>query len=258
MLVMSLGDEIPEAQQLVMDLAAAAEQKDIPRPTMLKRLPIDFNPAIRIAVKQRLAYEDSSAVSNSIPLERPQGSLEARSFGNAVHAFLEILTKRLAEGTAVEALLREISGWSTRIAAVLRGDGLAPGVVGRLVARVKTALGNVLQDPDGLWLLAPLKQASSEIALTSWNGKFNHLRMDRIFFAGEEPLSLGTEHLWIIDYKTTSHGREDLDKFLAEERAKYTPQMSAYAEMMKDKAQPGKIRVGLYYVMLPKLIWWEI
>ncbi len=89
--------------------------------------------------------------------ERPEGSFEARAFGNAVHAFAEVLTKRLADGTSVDALLRDVAGWTPRIAAVLRGDGLAPAVVDRLVARVKTALGNMLKDAEGVWILRVIR-----------------------------------------------------------------------------------------------------
>jgi ATP-dependent exoDNAse (exonuclease V) beta subunit len=65
-----------------------------------------------------------------------------------------------------------------------------------------------------------------------------------------------TDYLWIIDYKTATHGRERVNEFLLEERAKYTDQMKVYARMMKDRVANGKLRVGLYYPMLPKLIWW--
>jgi ATP-dependent helicase/nuclease subunit A len=32
--------------------------------------------------------------------------------------------------------------------------------------------------------------------------------------------------------------------------------MAAYARMMHSEAEPGQLRVGLYYPMLPKLVWW--
>ena len=70
-------------------------------------------------------------------------------------------------------------------------------------------------------------------------------------------MEAGTDYLWIIDYKTATHGRERADEFLSEERTKYTDQMKVYARMMKDRVASGKLRVGLHYPMLPKLVWWE-
>jgi hypothetical protein len=48
-----------------------------------------------------------------------------------------------------------------------------------------------------------------------------------------------------------------MEEFLAEEQLKYGPQMEAYARMMQDRVETGKLRVGLYYPMLPRLVWWE-
>jgi hypothetical protein len=206
-------------------------------------------------VECRLSYGEAAIAPAHF--ERPEGSFEARAFGNAVHAFAEMLTKRLADRTSVNALLREVPEWTPRIAAVLRGDGLAPMVVDRLVARVKTALGNMLKDAEGLWVLGQHEGAMSEFALTSWNERRSSVRVDRLFLAGPRPLDAGSDSFWIIDYKTTTHGREGVEKFLAEERLKYAAQMEAYARMMQDHVETGRFRVGLYYPMLPRLVWWE-
>ena len=245
----------PAAQedQFVGELAAAGG--DEAQPAMLQRLPLGFAPEWRFAVEGKLSYGDAAIAPAHF--ERPEGSFEARAFGNAVHAFAEMLTKRLADGTDVDALMRDVAGWTPRIAAVLRGDGLAPAVVDRLVARVKAALGNMLKDAEGLWVLSPHEDAMSELALTSWDERRNSVRLDRVFLAGERPLDAGTDCFWIIDYKTATHGREGVDEFLAEERAKYGAQIKAYARMMRDRVEAGKLRVGLYYPMLPRLVWWE-
>ena len=47
-----------------------------------------------------------------------------------------------------------------------------------------------------------------------------------------------------------------MEEFLAEERAKYGAQMNAYARMMADRAPEGRLRVGLYYPVLSRLVWW--
>jgi hypothetical protein len=67
----------------------------------------------------------------------------------------------------------------------------------------------------------------------------------------------GKDYLWIVDHKTTAHGLEGVDKFLADERLKYEAQMETYAQMLRDRVAKGKLRVGLYYPMLPRLLWWE-
>ncbi|HEY2002703.1 MAG TPA: UvrD-helicase domain-containing protein [Acidobacteriaceae bacterium] len=245
----------PAAQedQFVGDLAAGAEEQG--EPAIVQRVPLGFEPGRRFAAEHRFSYGDAAIAPARF--ERPEGSFEARAFGNAVHAFAEMLTKRLGAGTGVDALLREVAGWTPRIAAVLRGDGLAPAVVDRLVARVKSALGNMLKDAEGLWVLAPHENAMSELALTSWGETRSSVRLDRVFLAGHEPLEAGNDCLWIIDYKTATHGREGVEEFLVEERVKYRAQMDAYARMMRDRVETGRLRVGLYYPMLPRLVWWE-
>ncbi len=260
-LVMSPAKESPaDREDLIVDLAAAGaeEQEEDARPALLQRLPIAFDPGARFAAQPRLPYGDEAAASGVEQFHRPEGSFEARAFGNAVHTFVEMLAKRFAYGATVDGVLHEILRWPPRVAAVLRGEGLPPPAIDRLTARVQAALGKILRDTEGLWLLGPHDQASSEFSLTSWGEKLASLRMDRVFLAGEKPLAAGNEFLWIIDYKTTSHGRENVDEFLAAERTKYFSQMEAYAAMMKDRATIGKMRVGLYYAMLPRLIWWEI
>jgi ATP-dependent helicase/nuclease subunit A len=242
------------ADDFVGDIAATIEQNKS-KPVILKRLPLGFRPEARFSTLRRLSYGD--AVRDPARFERPEGSFEARAFGNAAHAFVEILTKRFTSGSSAEALLREVAGWTPRIAAVLRGAGLAPSVVNRLAARVMSALNNVLKDAEGLWILGPHDGATSEFALTSWDDQRSSVRLDRMFLAGAKPLEPGSDYLWIIDYKTSTHGREGLDEFLSEERLKYESQMEAYARMMRDRVQPGRLRVGLYYPMLARLVWWE-
>jgi ATP-dependent helicase/nuclease subunit A len=242
-----------EDDEFVGELAAGADEQT--RPAMLQRLPLSFESVRRFAVERRLSYGDAAVAPAQF--ERPEGSFEARAFGNAVHAFAEILTKRLGDGTGVDALIGEVTGWNPRIAAVLRGDGLAPAAVDRLAARVKTALGNLLHDAEGLWVISPHKDAMSEFALTSWNERHSSVRLDRVFFAGPRPLDAGCDYLWIVDYKTATHGQEGVEEFLAQERAKYEAQMETYAQIMRDRVAPGMLRVGLYYPMLPRLVWWE-
>jgi ATP-dependent helicase/nuclease subunit A len=245
-----------EDDGFVGDIAASADEGV--RPAILQRLPIGFRPESRFSTEQKLSYgEDDAASSVSTHFDRPEGSFEARAFGNAVHAFLEMIAKRLAGGIKAEALLGEVIGWTPRIAAVLRLDGLHPAVIRQLTPRVKTAVTNMLQDDEGRWVLSQHKDASNEFALTAWDNARSSVRLDRVFLGGSRPMETGTDYLWIIDYKTATHGREGLEEFLEEERAKYADQMKVYAEMMRERVVSGKLRVGLHYPMLPKLVWWQ-
>ncbi len=160
--VPSLTNSPPSLDEFVGDLAATAQE----RPAMLERLPLSFSPGSRFAEAQQLSYGDAATNSGSSHFERPEGSFEARAFGNAVHGFLEIVTRQLAQTASVEQMLKQVAEWEPRIASVLRSDGLPAARVVRLAARVRTALENTLRDPEGLWVLGPHAEASSELALT--------------------------------------------------------------------------------------------
>jgi ATP-dependent helicase/nuclease subunit A len=252
MLRMPLAQD-EEQDEFVGDLAAVAGGQT--SSAIVERLPLSFRPEQRFAVPKRLSYGETALVPSTF--DRPEGSFQVRAFGNSVHAFVEVLAKRLGDGIGIDALRREVTGWTPRIAAALRADGLAPPLVDQLATRVQAGLGNVLTDPEGLWVLAPHKSASSELALISWDDRRSSVRMDRVFLGGQRPLEAGSDCLWIIDYKAATHGREGLNDFLTEERAKYEAQLEAYARMMRDRVSDGKLRVGLYYPMLARLIWWE-
>ncbi len=182
---------------------------------------------------------------------RPEGSFEARAFGNAMHTFLELLATRIATGRKPATLLQEIPTWTPRIGTILRAGGLAPTEIQRATANVLRSLIRTLEDPIGQWILAPHPEASSETSIVSAG---ETIRLDRTFLAGSEPQSTGETHLWIVDYKTGSHGAEGLEVFLTREREKYAPQLEAYAHHLAQRGLP--IRLGLYYPTLSKLLWW--
>jgi ATP-dependent exoDNAse (exonuclease V) beta subunit len=71
-------------------------------------------------------------------------------------------------------------------------------------------------------------------------------------------MAAGNDCLWIVDYKTAAYGRgAGLEAFLEEERLKYGPQLESYARAMAADAAGKEMRVGLYYPLLPKLLWWK-
>jgi len=115
-----------------------------------------------------------------------------------------------------------------------------------------------LQDPSGLWVLSAHRDAASEHALTSWDEVRSNVRLDRVFRAGPEPLAKGTEHRWIVDFKTTTYSGSDMEAFLLRERDKYASQLATYARIVRDSTDDFSVRLGLYYPLLPKLIWWTL
>lgn len=236
----------------------AAEANEARRSaTILSRLPLDFQQLKDSPAPLPLSR---GKLTNS-PLqtfERPEGSFEARAFGNAVHTFLEAVAHKLGAGMNPQSLIDELTSWSPRINAVLRSNGLAPQLAERYNQRVQTALLTALQDPSGLWILSAHPDAASEYALTSWEEARSNVRLDRVFLAGPEPFTNGTGYRWIVDFKTATYSGADIEAFFSREREKYAPQMATYARIVRDNADDFSVRVGLYYPMLPKLIWWTL
>jgi ATP-dependent helicase/nuclease subunit A len=245
--------ELSPATDAFIGSLAAVETEE--RPAMLERLPLNFLPASRFAEIQKLSYGETRIEASSPHFERPEGSFEARAFGNTVHQFLEVIAKRLVHGASPEELSKELAAWEPRISTVLRGNGLAVPRTKQLASRVRTALENSLRDAQGRWILAAHKEASTEFALTSWAETRSNVRLDRIFRAGATPLAEGDDYLWIVDYKTTAHGSDGIEAFLASEREKYQAQMQTYAQTVNSSG--SKIRLALYYPLLPQLIWWD-
>ena len=198
-------------------------------------------------------------------IERPRGSLAARAFGIVVHALLEDLSRLPGIGEAVVGapILEQVSQWRPRALALLRAKGLPRAEAEPQSAEVVRALLAVLCDPYGLWILGPRAAAQTEASWSAWapvegDGEIiRTLRGDRIFRAGATPGSLDDTHLWIIDYKTARHGDSGLEDFLAEEKAKYSHQLEAYAGVMrKVHGESTQLRLALYYPLLTRLVWW--
>ena len=239
-----------------LDIAATASNHPLSRPARLQRLPLGFDPATRLANPHPLSYGEHGEAP-SLHFERPDGSVADRAFGTAVHAFLEVLTEQFASSMSAASLLATLPSWTSRIVAILRSEGLPPAMIERLAQRVLHALASTLKDPIGIWLLSPHIGSGTEYALTAWTDQRSNIRIDRILRAGAEPRVSGSDHLWIVDYKTTTHGSEGLDAFLASQRETYAPQLEAYAAVLRKTEGEPTIRLALYYPLLSKLIWWK-
>jgi ATP-dependent helicase/nuclease subunit A len=247
-------------------LALAAAAADWPRP-MLQRLPTALDPEARFAEARahQLPYgdPDKAPAAGEPQFLRPEGSFAARSFGNVIHACLDIFSSSIREGSSASALLTELPSWTARVTAMLRSDGLPRTVVEQLTRETFATLQSVLRDPDGLWLLAPHACGASELAITAWpdtrDANPASIRMDRTFHAGAEPHTAGEDFLWIVDYKTANHGALGLDDFLNTQRTTYGPQLEAYARILAPiRSLPlEQVRLALYFPTLPRLVWWK-
>ena len=238
-------------------------------PSCVSPSPSNPPPAFASAHTNQLPYGASAANPAKFTMTRPEGSFAARVFGNAVHTFLELLAARIAAGHTPAALLAELPAWTPRINAILRAAGLPPATVDRLTRETRAALANTLRDRDGIWLLAPHPGAATELALTAWANLSESasssdttaasIRVDRTFHAGPEPHTTGSDYLWIVDYKTASHGPSGMNDFLTSQRATYAPQLEAYAAILApaQSIPPERIRLALYYPAIPRLIWWQ-
>ena len=233
------------------------------------RLPGSVRPAERFAEArdQRLRYGQIGTApaerdnAEEALFSRPEGSLAARALGNAVHALMESITARIGAGATPDQVAEELGGWKMRVAALLRAEGISPTEVQRMARATLAALGNVLRDKDGLWIIAAHPGADTEYALvgprTDSDGLYS-IRVDRLFLAGPEPHAAGQDCLWIVDYKTSAHSDSGAREFLVEQQRAYAPQLEGYARVLAaHRSVPmEKVRTALYYPALPKLVWW--
>ncbi|HEY0795389.1 MAG TPA: UvrD-helicase domain-containing protein [Acidisarcina sp.] len=198
---------------------------------------------------------------------RPEGSIEARALGIAVHALLEKAAGLLVTGTSITELNAMVPIWKNVAAPILRNNGVvgphrsgAQHSLGSLTARALDAVKSTLDDPKGRWILSPHPMAQSETAWTGFlDGALRTLRVDRIFRAAAEPLVEGDECLWIVDYKTAGRPMQEVEEFLSIERTKYEKQLEMYGRMLRlARGKSLDLRLGLYYPFLQHLEYWAM
>ncbi|MDE3104569.1 MAG: UvrD-helicase domain-containing protein [Acidobacteriota bacterium] len=236
-----------------LNLAAAADALPARE---LQRLPADIHPVAERAQRRVVLPAPAAAPAGEPHFTRPEGSLAARATGNAIHGLLEAITLRVQQGAALDAIAAELDQWTDRIRTVLRSEGVPPRSLAEETQRTLAGLQNTLADADGRWLLTQQRDAASEHALVTWAAQRSSVRLDRIFRAGAEPGSADGDCLWIVDYKTRAYTGNDVETFLQEERAKYAGQMAQYARVFGQETHAGRVRLGLYFPALPRLVWW--
>ncbi len=260
-------------------IAASGDAKDVNRMIRLSnfhRLPSDWQlPATLADIPMAPASTQFAEIGEDtgeemLPaFQRPQGSWQARVFGTVLHAFLEPLANILVKNMELEAQARAIDALTQPIRLQLLGSGHPPMDAEKEAGRIVAALHDVAADENGRWILAihpsplfPEQRSSSsigfEVPLTGiFRNAIRSVRVDRMFLAGAAPMTSGTEVLWIIDFKTASHGLGQVEEFLVEERKQYADQMQVYGDIARAVySDHPEVRLGLYYPLLSRFVWW--
>jgi ATP-dependent helicase/nuclease subunit A len=261
------------AEEQVIESIAAAGDGDIfamptpVRPTLLRRLPANYQPssasfahlfAETVGDREgQVALSLSEAGASSL-YSRHEGGLLSRALGNAVHAFLEELSRLRAEldWEAARATLRKLE---PRIAAGIRASGVDRRKSSSIAAEALQLALNASHSPQGQWILSPHADAASEVRWAGIvSGGLRTVRVDRVFRAGLEPASEGEQVWWIIDYKT-AHADDDAAAAVPALRKLFAPQVEAYGQILRNLHGPNAtLRAGLYYPRMLVLDWWEI
>jgi ATP-dependent exoDNAse (exonuclease V) beta subunit len=227
--------------------------------TRLNRLPADWiaSPIAPDVHWERRAPANGEA-GQGAATERPYASRTSRLRGTAIHALLERTVRLFEQGATIEEVRASAPQLRRLAEAIARNHGLSPQEIESSSSTAVEALEKVLGDPHGVWILKARAGAQTE---SSWTGLLNgasrELRIDRSFRAGLDPLTEGSDSLWIIDYKTATHSQSGLEEFLVREREQYAPQLERYAAIMRQVHGPDlQLRLGLYYPLMPRLLWW--
>jgi ATP-dependent helicase/nuclease subunit A len=232
-----------------LELAAAGETK---QPLTLRRLPLN---APLYPQRQNVIIADTySVASDEEPsYRRPEGSRLSRLTGEAVHFLFQRMGSQLAAVQPDVLLIRR------NAAARLRAAALSEDTLQSVTDIVTNIVLAGAADPVCRWILSPHPGAQSEASWTGLvDGTLRTLRADRIFRAGAEPHAKGTDHLWVIDYKTAAAPTENHEAFIQAEHRLYAPQLQAYARALRNMYGNNlPLRAGLYYPRIATLDWWN-
>ncbi len=207
-------------------------------PVVIQRLAPDWSPPVPApSVVNRAPLMNEPEAEASEPLEFEWARLAARHIGTLVHRTLHVMSLQGVETWTAARLQARRKAWG----AGLRALGVPDAALEDAVNRVQAALGAVLEDPRGRWLLDSAHEgAHSEYALSGViDGRLLSVVLDRTFVDRD-----GTR--WIVDYKTGRHLGADLDGFLDREQTRYREQLERYAQLMS-RHDPSPIRLGLYF-----------
>ncbi|HXR40449.1 MAG TPA: UvrD-helicase domain-containing protein [Terracidiphilus sp.] len=242
------------------------------KPTLLRRLPPDYacarglgTPSFPWSSAERAGDHESQPAGfpsesvSSRPYSRHEGGLVSRALGTAVHSLFEELA-RLRATTGWEGARAALRRFEPRIAAQVRGSGIAPQQAASIAADALQLTLNASRDPVAQWILAPQPDAASEV---SWSGvvdgNLTNVRVDRVFRAGLSTQSGGEAAWWIVDLKTAHADNLDPAMALPQLRPLFARQLETYAQVLRNlHGADAVVRAGLYYPRMLMLDWWEL
>ncbi len=162
---------------------------------------------------------------------------EARIAGTLVHRWLELMATGRASLDPASDRQAVTGRW-------LREMGIAGATASAVTARVSQAIGRILADERGRWLLDGPGHA--ELGLTGRHeGEVSSIVLDRV------RIDDGVH--WIVDYKTSTHEGGNLRGFLDAEVERYSPQLRKYAAIYR--AWSGsEARCALYFPLLQAFV----
>ncbi len=205
-------------------------------------------PRLRLAAGWQLPAPPATVLSATAGDEAEQeADLEfswagetARHVGTVVHRLLQEIGQQGLFG----GQRPDVQGYADTAGLLLRQQGVPQAHLKAARQQVLQALGNVLEDERGRWILsADHDQARCELAISGLiDGRVRHLVIDRTFVGAD-----GVR--WVIDYKTGSHAGGGVEAFLDREQERYLPQLERYGRLMRQReARP--VRLALYFPLL--------
>jgi ATP-dependent exoDNAse (exonuclease V) beta subunit len=176
-----------------------------------------------------------AGTASEIDIEFYWVGLAARHAGTIVHKWLTQMANGML--SIDDDKVGSLRPASLRMAQELGvPDALAAGVCDR----VEQALLGVLHDSRGQWLLSGDGFAELPLSGVFGDGTIS-IVIDRV------RIEAGVH--WIVDYKTSSHEGGDLAGFLAQEAARYRPQLQRYATLYR-RLSDAPVKTALYFPLL--------
>jgi ATP-dependent helicase/nuclease subunit A len=167
-------------------------------------------------------------------------SLVARHAGTVIHGLLEEICH---QGPEVWQARRK-GDLLGRVKRRLAGLGTPEGELARVAEKVLRSLEAALSGKRGKWILRKRQESACEFKVSGFvDGCLMHAVVDRTFVDED-----GSR--WIIDYKSSEPGDENLEGFLLRELERYRAQMTAYARLFRQMEKGRVLRAGLYFPLV--------
>jgi ATP-dependent exoDNAse (exonuclease V) beta subunit len=252
-----------EADRAVLPALAAQAEPEDPGQSYVLRFSVDRQPTsiagapglltdIAAAYVQPPIIDDEEASDPSITIT---AGITRRAIGTVVHSLLEQVAGRISSGESFATIGTWLKARGPKIQTLLRMRGVPEPSLAKAGRSTTDLVQKMLTSTTGQWILSSHPETEDElrISLPSATGESEH-RLDRVFLAGPEPLTSGNSHVWVIDYKTASHGERGLEEFLNEQQKIYGPTMQTYATAVRALRKDNlPVICSLYFVAMDRL-----